>query len=62
MGNVASVESYLNQFYDRYQLPVWLTEFNLSTGNSDETLEDQMDFLAELTRWLEAQDYIYRYA
>ncbi len=62
MGNVASVESYLNQFYERYQLPVWLTEFNLSTGNSDETLEDQMDFLAELTRWFEAQDYIYRYA
>ncbi len=62
MGNVASVEAYLSQFYERYQLPIWLTEFNLSTGDNDETLEDQMDFLAELTRWLEAQDYIDRYA
>ncbi|WP_115718473.1 glycosyl hydrolase [Gallaecimonas mangrovi] len=62
MSDPSYVEQYLAQFYSRYGKPIWLTEFNLSKGDNTETIEQQMDFLAEMTRWLENQSYIFRYA
>lgn len=62
MGSANALENYLQQFHQRYNKPLWLTEWNLNLGNNRETLEKQMDFLAETTRWLEQQDYVFRYA
>lgn len=62
MGSASALENYVQQFYQRYHKPIWLTEWNLSLGDNRETLEQQMDFLAETSRWLEQQDYVSRYA
>lgn len=62
MSSVSSLEQYVEQFHQRYNKPIWLTEWNLTSGTGSETTEQQLDFLAKTTRWLEAQSYVARYA
>ena len=53
---------YIQQFHDRYQKPIWVTEWNLDKGADVETVEESMNFLATTVRWMEAQDYVTHYA
>ncbi|KAL5336010.1 hypothetical protein BJX70DRAFT_390301 [Aspergillus crustosus] len=50
-------KAHVQQFYDRYELPIWITEFAAS-GSEDE----QISFLQEVLPWLDSQPYIERYA
>lgn len=62
MGSPKALQHYLAKFYQRYGKPLWLTEWNLSRAQQHETVQQQLDFMASTVRWLEQQDYIYRYA
>ncbi|WP_447528466.1 glycosyl hydrolase [Vreelandella sp. TE19] len=55
-------KDYIAQFHERYQKPIWVTEWNLDRGGEALSTEAQMDFLADTTRWMEAQDYVTHYA
>lgn len=50
----------------RYGKPIWVTEWAGNGGgggaNWPQIPEEHIDFLAETTRWLEAEDNVYRYA
>lgn len=50
----------------QYGKPVWVTEWAGNGGgggpNWPETAVDQIEFLADTTRWLESEDNVYRYA
>ncbi|WP_068712747.1 glycosyl hydrolase [Vibrio tritonius] len=60
MGSLASFEWYVNEFYTRYNKPIWVTEWNYS--NDSTSLENQMDYLAQTVRWMEQQAFVFRYA
>lgn len=62
MGSAKALQHYLTKFHQRYHKPIWLTEWNLSHPKQNETQQQQLDFMASTVRWLEQQDYIYRYA
>lgn len=53
---------YVQQFHERFDKPIWITEWNLNKGDGTETIEQRMDFMAATVRWMEAQDYISHYA
>ncbi|GAA5871383.1 hypothetical protein JCM3774_005585 [Rhodotorula dairenensis] len=55
--NVAYFKRYLQDTHDLLHKPIWLTEFQGSG-----TVEQQQAFLREVIPWMEAQDYIERYA
>ena len=61
MATTASFEAYVKKFNTRYNKPVWVTEWNYS-DSGNETLENQMDYMADTVRWMEQQDYVFRYA
>jgi len=48
-------KTYLKTFHTTFGKPVWVTEFGVTEGNADE-------FLKEVLPWLDAQDWIERYA
>lgn len=62
MSTPEAVKRYVSKFYQRYQKPIWLTEWNLNLGKRKETQSQQMDFMAETVRWLEEQPFVFRYA
>jgi len=63
---VQELESYLQAIYDRYHLPIWLTEFALTNFDgatpSFPTQSQQAAFLAAATSMLEHLSYVQRYA
>jgi hypothetical protein len=63
---VQQLESYLQAIYDRYHLPIWLTEFALanfgSATPSFPTEGQQAAFLTAATSMLEHLPYVQRYA
>lgn len=48
-------QNYLINFHKTFNKPVWLTEFGVTSGNADA-------FLKTVLPWLDAQDWIERYA
>jgi hypothetical protein len=52
-------KNYLNNVYDHYQLPIWITEFN---ANPNRTTAVQEGFMALALPYLESLDYVERYA
>jgi hypothetical protein len=50
-------KSHVQQFYDKYHRPIWITEFAASGSE-----EEQISFLQDVLPWLDAQDYVERYA
>ena len=62
---VSELQGYLQAIYDRYHLPIWLTEFALTDyGGTPEfpTEEQQAAFLTAATSMLAGLPYVQRYA
>lgn len=62
---VNQLRSYLQAVHDRYQLPIWLTEFALidfSNGVRFPTQAEQAAFLSAATRMLGSLSWLQRYA
>jgi RNA polymerase sigma factor (sigma-70 family) len=62
---VQELQSYLQAIYDRYHLPIWLTEFALVSFAGSPALAteaQQAAFLTAATRMLAALPYVQRYA
>ena len=61
---VAQLRSYLQAIYDRYHLPIWLTEFALADWGSGiwPTESQQAGFLTAATTMLQTLPYVQRYA
>jgi hypothetical protein len=62
---VSELRGYLQAIYDRYHLPVWLTEFALTNfGGTPEfpTQEQQAAFLTAAATMLAGLPYVQRYA
>lgn len=51
--------NYLQNVYDHYQLPIWITEFNANIHRPTATQEE---FMALALPYLESLDYVERYA
>ncbi|MGI9177300.1 MAG: LamG-like jellyroll fold domain-containing protein, partial [Pirellulales bacterium] len=63
--SAASLTAWLKDVYDRYQLPIWLTEFNNGanwTTAADPTLQQNADWLASVTTTFDATPWIERYS
>ncbi|KAJ9467627.1 hypothetical protein DIPPA_06123 [Diplonema papillatum] len=60
MPNYAGVKSYVEQFYTKYNLPVWITEF--CAWETTTTLEQQKTFLVQTTDYFEQAEHVARYA
>ena len=63
---VQELQSYLQAIYDRYHLPVWLTEFALTSYSGGTatfpTEAQQAAFLTAATTMLDGLSYVQRYA
>ncbi|MFC9328948.1 glycosyl hydrolase [Kitasatospora sp. NPDC057015] len=62
---VGQLQRYLQAVHDRYQLPVWLTEFALikfAGGTSFPTSDQQVAFVRASTAMLQGLPYVQRYA
>jgi len=61
----SSLTAWLKDIYDRYQLPIWLTEFNNGanwTTAADPTLQQNADWVASITTAFDATPWIERYS
>jgi hypothetical protein len=52
-------KNYLQQVYNEYKLPIWITEFNANPNRPNST---QAAFLQLALPYLESLDYVERYA
>ncbi|MFC1401683.1 MULTISPECIES: sigma-70 family RNA polymerase sigma factor [Streptacidiphilus] len=62
---VSQLRGYLQAVYDRYHLPIWLTEYaliNFSGGTSYPTGPQQAAFVTASTKMLSGLSYLQRYA
>ena len=62
---VQQLQSYLQAIYDRYHLPIWLTEFALTNYGATVTFPteaQQAAFLTAATKMLDGLSYVQRYA
>ena len=61
----SSITAWLKEIYDRYQLPIWLTEFNNGanwTSAPDPTLQQNADWVASITNSFDTTPWIERYS
>lgn len=61
----ASLSNWLKQIHDRYQLPIWVTEFNNGanwTTAPDPTLQQNADWVASITDMFDTTPWIERYS
>jgi hypothetical protein len=56
---MADFTPYIEKFHNAFKKPIWLTEFGL---NGHPPVEQQMDFLKQAMGFLDAKDYVERYA
>ncbi|MRX47000.1 glycosyl hydrolase [Pedobacter puniceum] len=52
-------KSYVNNIYNTYKKPIWITEFNANRNTSEQT---HIGFINLALPWLESQTFIERYA
>ncbi len=61
----SSLSNWLKDIYDRYHLPIWLTEFNNGanwTSAPDPTLQQNATWVSSITDMLDATPWIERYS
>jgi hypothetical protein len=51
-------QDYIEQVWQKFKKPIWVTEFGTSDGDSNQTLA----FLKQVLPWMDQQDYVHRYA
>ena len=56
-----AMEGVIDQFWNKYHRPIWLTEFNRNAGGSS-TQEDHIKFLTTELEMLEKHPHVFRYA
>ncbi|KAI7315093.1 hypothetical protein KC315_g11201 [Hortaea werneckii] len=56
------LQSYVQQAYERYGKPIWLTEFGYDYSEGVPTEAQVQGFLNQAVTWLDEQDYVERYA
>lgn len=61
MKLASSVESYVKEF-ERYGKPIWVTEWASWDDGGPANVNEQMDYLAETTRWFENNTKVFRYS
>lgn len=61
MGSAGAMYSYIRRF-DKYDLPIWMTEFCAWDKNSPSSVEAQTDYMNEAVIMLEADPKVARYA
>lgn len=54
-ADVDAFKSYITQFYQTYNKPIWITEFGVTSGDAD-------SFLQQVLPWMDSQSWIVRYA
>lgn len=64
MGAMESVKGSIEQLYNQFHKPVWLTEFNMDkNGMGDNgTADEQRAFMVKMIDWMEQDERVYRYA
>lgn len=63
--SAASLSNWLKEIYDRYQLPIWVTEFNNGanwTSAPDPTPQQNATWVASITEMFDATPWIERYS
>ncbi|TWT85408.1 Glycosyl hydrolase catalytic core [Posidoniimonas polymericola] len=63
--SAASLKSWLQDVYDRYHLPIWITEFNNGanwTGGADPTYAQNAQWVADITEMMDTTPWIERYS
>jgi autotransporter-associated beta strand protein len=63
--SAASLSNWLRDIYDRYQLPIWVTEFNNGanwTSAPDPTLQQNATWVASITDMFDTTPWIERYS
>jgi hypothetical protein len=58
-GVFSRFKTYVNNIYNLYSKPIWITEFN---ANRNTTSQTHIDFMALAIPWLESQSFVERYA
>ncbi len=61
MGSASAMYSFLHRF-DKYELPVWMTEFCSWDSPAPGSMEAQIDYMNEAVVMLEAEPMVERYA
>ncbi|MGL1957726.1 MAG: glycosyl hydrolase [Colwellia sp.] len=61
MKYAGAFEWYISEF-ERYNKPIWVTEWAAWDDGGPANMGEQMDYLAETVRWLENNDMVYRYS
>ncbi|AJQ96631.1 hypothetical Protein YC6258_04599 [Gynuella sunshinyii YC6258] len=62
MNNAPAVQWFVSEFASRYERPVWLTEWASWDDGGPANVNEQMNYLATTTRWLENNPNVYRYS
>lgn len=64
MGAMEAVKGSVDQLWNQFHKPVWLTEFNLDkNGMGDNgTIDEQRAFMVNMINWMEQDEHVYRYA
>nr|POF07832.1 alkali-sensitive linkage protein 1 [Quercus suber] len=53
-----SFTTYVQSFYQKFNKPIWITEFGTSSGTDAQIIS----FLQQVLPWLDSQSYVQRYA
>ncbi len=64
MGAMESVRGSIDQLWNQFHKPVWLTEFNMDkNGMGDNgTADEQRAFMVKMIDWMERDPHVFRYA
>ena len=57
-----AMKGVIDQLWEKYKRPIWLTEFNYNDGTSSATPEDHIKFLTTELEMLEKHPHVFRYA
>lgn len=64
MGAMEAVKGSVDQLWNQFHKPVWLTEFNLDKNGAGDngTIDEQRAFMVKMIDWMERDEHVYRYA
>ena len=68
LGDAEKFKKIVTDAWEKYQLPIWITEFALSDSGASETKpnrfteDDTIAFLSEVIPWLDSMPFVHRYA
>jgi hypothetical protein len=58
----SKLRSFLEGLYERYRLPIWLTEFNCGDGSRNASAKEHLQYMKEAVPLLESLPFVERYA